>query len=216
MTLTSYTKTTDNVYVKTDEITIATYARVSTADQSLDAQVDALRAYVDRRGAKAVEFTDHAQSGCKSRRPALDAMLDAVRRREVDAVAITKLDRLARSTRHLCELAETFKALDVDLVVLDQGVDTSTPTGKLLFDVLAAVAEFEAGLIRERTRAGLAAARRRGRRPGRPRAKRDPALLARVRRLRSAGRSLAQVADVLGISKSLAAKLEREARAKAA
>ena len=67
--------------------------------------------------------------------------------------------------RQLCELADTFKALGVDLVVLDQAIDTSTPSGKLLFDVLAAVAEFEAGLIRERTRAGLEAARRRGRPP---------------------------------------------------
>jgi DNA invertase Pin-like site-specific DNA recombinase len=126
-------------------------------------------------------------------------------------VVITKLDRLARSTRHLCELAETFHALDVDLVVLDQAIDTSTVSGKLLFDVLAAVAEFEAGLIRERTLAGLAAARRRGKRLGRPKAKRDSSLRARVRRLRQAGRSLSEVASLLGVSKSMAAKLEREA-----
>jgi hypothetical protein len=97
--------------------------------------------------------------------------------------------------------------------VLDQAIDTSTPSGKLLFDVLAAVAEFERGLIVERTLAGLRAARRRGKKLGRPKARRDPRLLARVRRLRKAGRSLAEVGQVLGVSKSMAAKLVREADA---
>ncbi len=190
---------------------IAIYARVSTSSQNLDAQVDSLRAYALRRGGEITEFIDKAQSGRRSRRPALDGLMEAVTRREFDAVVITKLDRLARSMRHLCELADTFKAVGVDLVVLDQAIDTSTPSGKLLFGVLALVAEFEADLIRERTKAGLAAARRRGRRPGRPRAKRDPKVLARVRRLRSSGRSLAQIAEVLDVSKSMAAKLAREA-----
>ncbi len=140
-------------------------------------------------------------------------MMEAVSRREFDAVVITKLDRLARSTRHLCELADAFKALGVDLVVLDQAIDTATPSGKLLFGVLAVVAEFEADLIRERTLAGLAAARRRGRRPGRPKAQRDPKVLHRVRRLRRAGRSFSQIAEALDVSKSMAAKLAREAGA---
>lgn len=206
-------KTTDNVYEMTASRStkIALYARVSTTDQNVDAQLVALRTYARRRGGETSEFIDKGQSGTRSRRPALDGMMEAVARREFDAVVITKLDRLARSTRHLCELADTLKALDVDLVVVDQAIDTSTPSGKLLFDVLAAVAEFEAGLIRERTRAGLAAARRRGRRPGRPRAKRDAKLLARVRRMRQRGRSLAEVAQVLEVSKSMAAKLAREA-----
>ena len=124
---------------------------------------------------------------------------------------MTKLDRLARSTRHLCELADELEALGVDLVVLDQAIDAGTPSGKLLFDVLAAVAEFERGLIVERTGAGLVAAKRRGTRPDRPRLKRDPKLLAWVRRLRRAGRSLAEVGEVVGVSKSMAAKLVREA-----
>ena len=88
-----------------------------------------------------------------------------------------------------------------------------TPTGKLLFGVLAVVAEFEADLIRERTLAGLAAARRRGRRPGRPKAHRDPKVLHRVKRLRRAGRSFSQIAEALDVSKSMAAKLAREAGA---
>ena len=149
--------------------------------------------------------------GRRNSRPALDARLDAVRRREVQSVAITKLDRLARSTRHLCELAETFKALNVDLVVLDQAIDTATPTGKLLSDVLAAVAEFEAGLDPGAHPCGPCSCTSSWADAGR-----DPALLARVRRLRAAGQSLAQVASVLRISKSRAAKLERQARGEAA
>ena len=152
-------------------------------------------------------------SGRKDARPALTELLAAVRRRDVDAVAVTKLDRFARSTRHLCELSDELKAVGADLIVLDQAIDTSTPSGKLLFDVLAAVAEFEGGLIRERTMAGLEAARRRGKKLGRPRAKRDPRLLARVRRLRKAGRSFSQIGGVLGVSKAMAAKLAREAAA---
>ncbi len=118
------------------------------------------------------------------------------------------------AARHLCELSDELKAVGADLIVLDQAIDTSTPSGKLLFDVLAAVAEFEAGLIRERTLAGLEAARRRGTKLGRPKAQRDPRLLARVRRLRKAGRSFSQIGDVLGVSKAMAAKLAREAVAR--
>jgi DNA invertase Pin-like site-specific DNA recombinase len=190
---------------------LAAYARSSTSSQRLEPQLDALRAYARRRRAKLVTFTDRGISGRTDRRPGLDAMMSAVRRRDVEAVIITKLDRLARSTRHLCELADELKALGVDLIVLDQAIDSSTPSGKLLFDVLAAVAEFERGLIVERTLAGLRAARRRGKRLGRPKARRDPRLLARVRRLRKAGRSFAEMGKVLAVSKSMAAKLVREA-----
>ena len=92
------------------------------------------------------------------------------KRRAFDAIAIVKLDRLARSTRHLTQLAAELEALGMDLIVVDQGIDTSTPAGRLLFNVLAAIGEFELDLVRERTKAGLAAARRRGKRLGRPRA----------------------------------------------
>jgi len=96
-------------------------------------------------------------------------MADA-RRRRFDVLAITKLDRLARSVRHLTTLAAELEALGVGLVVLDQAIDTTTPAGRLLFNVLGSIAEFERDLIRERTTAGLAAARRRGATLGRPRA----------------------------------------------
>jgi DNA invertase Pin-like site-specific DNA recombinase len=178
----------------------ALYARLSTAEQNCAAQLDALRAYCERRALEPREFVDAGVSGAKDRRPALDAMLHAVRRREVDLVAVVKLDRLARSVRHLTTLAAELEALGVDLVVVDQGVDTSTPAGKLLFHVLASIAEFERALIIERTRAGLAAARRRGTHCGRPRTATTSELAARAQRMRGAGQGTGYIAVVLGVS----------------
>ena len=150
---------------------IALYARVSTADQHPEAQLLALRPYAGARGLEvAGEYIDHGVSGSKDRRPALDRLMADARRRRFDAVAVTKLDRLARSTRHLVNLAAELDAVGVDLVVLDQAIDTGTPAGRLLFHVLGAIGEFERDLIRERTVAGLRAARRRGARIGRPQA----------------------------------------------
>jgi DNA invertase Pin-like site-specific DNA recombinase len=179
----------------------ALYARVSTADQHPEAQLAPLREYAARRGLEAVEFVDHGVSGAKAKRPALGAMLVAARRREVDVVVCQKLDRLARSSRHLANLAADLEAWGVDLVVFDQDLDSSTPSGKLLFTVLGAIAEFERDLVRERTKAGLVAAARRGRYPGRPRAL-DARGLTRARRLAAQGQPVREIADVLGCSKS--------------
>ncbi len=178
---------------------IALYARVSTADQSCDAQLHALRQYARNRGAEAVEYVDAGISGAKDRRPALDRLLADARRRKVSAVVVTKLDRLARSTRHLVNLAAELEALGVDLVVLDQSIDTGTPAGRLLFNVLGSIAEFERDLIRERTRAGVEAARRRGAQLGRPRAL-DADGEARLRRLHAAGQSVRYIARMLEVS----------------
>ena len=149
---------------------LAIYARVSTNDQTVAPQLDALEAYATARGLDVVDvFTDEGVSGSKDRRPALDELMAKAKRRSFDAVAVVKLDRLARSTRHLTQLAAELEALSVDLIVVDHGIDTSTPAGRLLFNMLAAIGEFELDLIRERTRAGLRAARKRGKRLGRPR-----------------------------------------------
>src|SRR5262249_46148605 len=138
------------------------------------------------------EFVDHGISGTKDRRPGLDALLGAVRGRRVDVVACIKLDRLARSTRHLVTLAGDLEALGVDLVVLDQSIDTTTPSGRLLFHVLAAIAEFERDLIRDRVVAGLRRAKAQGRRLGRPR--RHHIDVPEVRALVAAGLSLRAIA----------------------
>jgi len=184
---------------------VALYARVSTTDQHPDAQLADLRAYAKRGRLRALEFVDRGVSGARDRRHALDSMLAAVRRREVGAVVVTKLDRIARSVRHLTALAAELEACGVALVVLDQALDTSTPSGRLLFNVLGSIAEFERDLIADRTRAGVAAARRRGRHPGRPRAL-DARQRARVQRLRASGHSIRVIAGRIGVSKSVVAR----------
>ncbi len=192
---------------------IALYARVSTADQKTQAQLDALRKYAADRGAEAVEFVDHGQSGAKANRPALDSMLAAVRRREVGAVVVVKLDRLARSVRHLVTMAAELEALGCDLVVISQAIDTSTPAGRLLFNVLGSIAEFERDLIRERVRAGQEAAKRRGVKFGRPEAT-DRALRERIIRLSGNGHTLGQVAALVERPKSTVARVVAKARAR--
>src|SRR3989442_6628407 len=117
----------------------ALYARVSTVEQEPENQLRPLRAFAAARGWQALEFVDHGVSGSKDRRPALDAMLAAARARKIDAVVCVKLDRLARSVHHLVMLAREFESLGVDLVAVDQAVETTTPTGRLLFHVLAAL-----------------------------------------------------------------------------
>ena len=185
---------------------IALYARVSTTDQHSDVQLQQLRIYAKARGFEvAAEHVDHGVSGTKDRRPALDALLASARRREVDVVGVTKLDRLARSVHHLTTLGREFEALGIDLVVIDQAIDTSTPTGRLLFHVLGSIAEFEADLIRERTRAGVAAARRRGSVFGGPRVL-DAAAKRRLERLRRSGHSIRGIASLLEVSPSTVAR----------
>ncbi len=117
----------------------------------------------------------------------------------MSTVVAVKLDRLARSTRHLCELAETFETARVDLVVLDQAVDTRTPAGRLLYQVLGAVAEFERGLIRERTLDGLERARRAGKQLGRPSVL-DRRTKSRILRLRRSGNSIRAIAEKVDLS----------------
>src|SRR5215472_1752789 len=183
----------------------AIYARVSTADQHTEPQLHALRTYADARGLEiAAEYVDHGISGAKDRRPALDRLLADARRRRFDVLACTKLDRLARSVHHLTSLGRELEALGIDLVVLDQAIDTSTPSGRLLFHVLGSIAEFERDLTRERTAAGMRAARRRGAKIGRPEAAVNH--LELVRGIRS-GASVSDLARRLGVARSTVRKL---------
>ena len=180
---------------------VALYARCSTSDQSVDLQLDGLRDYAKARGFTVVEeYLDEAVSGAKARRPALDRLLADAHRRRFDAVVVWKLDRLGRSLSHLIRLVETLASLGVDLVSLgDAGLDSTGPSGRLIFHVIGAVAEFERDLIRERTRAGVAAARRRGKRLGRPRVH---VPLARAQALLDEGHSVSATASRLGVSRA--------------
>lgn len=185
---------------------VALYARVSTTDQRPEVQLHALRSYAGARSlGVADEYVDHGVSGAKTRRPALDRLLADARRRRFDVLAVTKLDRLARSVRHLTTLAGELEALGVDLVVLDQAIDTTTPSGRLLFHTLAAVAEFERDLIRERVSAGMQAARRRGSRLGRPQALATEQI-ERLVRLHRLGHSQRAIAQALGVGKGTIAR----------
>ena len=141
------------------------YGRVSTTDQNLDAQRDALVA------ADCDQVLVDKASGKLARRPELDKALLVAR--EGDQLVITQLDRLGRSLEHLNALSNDLQARGVDLVVIDQGIDTSTAVGRMFFQILGAIAEFEHALMAERTRDGLAAARARGR-IGRQRPKLNP------------------------------------------
>jgi DNA invertase Pin-like site-specific DNA recombinase len=180
---------------------IALYARVSTAEQHPEAQLAALREYAEARGLEvAQEYVDHGVSGSKDRRPALDTLLADAKRRRFDGVAAVKLDRLARSVQHLTTMCADWEALGVDLIVVDQGIDTSTASGRFLFHTLAAVAELEGALIRERTKAGLAAARKRGVTLGGRKPVLDRKGRERAKRLRAGGASIRRIAELLEIS----------------
>ena len=187
---------------------VAIYCQCSTQDQTVDLQRDALREYAQVRGFEvAAEYVDAGVSGAKVKRPALDRLMADAHRRCFEAVLIWKLDRLGRSLSHLIRVVDTLSSLAVDLISLgDPGLDTTNPHGRLIFSVIGAVAEFERELIRERTRAGLASARRRGRQLGRREAL-DSAQKARARRMAQAGQSHRQIAATLGVSKGTVGRL---------
>lgn len=172
------------------------YARVSTAEQNPDLQVDALR----QAGCERI-YTDHA-SGAKENRPELDRMLDALR--PGDTVVVWRLDRLGRSMRHLIDMVNGFHDNDVDFRSLCEHMDTTTAEGRLIFNLFGSFAQFERDLIRERTRAGLAAARARGRSGGR-KPKLTEAQKEEIRRLHADGTlSIPRIAELFGVSVSTA------------
>ena len=181
----------------------AIYARVSTNNaQDPEVQLAEIREFCMRREWTTVkEYVDKGISGAKERRPALDNLLADCRRRAVDCVVVYRYDRFARSLRQLVNALEEFRALGIDFVSLHEGVDTSTPNGRLVFGIFASIAEFERELIRDRVKSGLALAKSRGKCLGRPRVNVDR---LRIATLRNEGRSWAEICDVLGISKGTA------------
>ncbi|MBW9111304.1 recombinase family protein [Microbacterium ureisolvens] len=170
------------------------YARVSTTDQDASLQVDALKA----AGCYRV-FVDTV-SGSIQKRPELDRLLDQVR--PGDTIVVWRLDRLGRSIRHLIDQLNDLDAREIGFRSLQETIDTTTPGGRLVFHVFAALAEFERDLIRERTNAGLAAARARGRTGGRPSSLSADQVRSAKRLYEQREMTVAQIGAVLGVSRT--------------
>ena len=187
----------------------AVYVRVSTHDQEVENQLGELRRYVEVRGWEAREYVDEGGSGAVEQRPALDELVRDAKRRRFDVLVCWRLDRLGRSLKHLITLLDDLQALGVAFVSLAEGIDATTPAGKLQMHILGAISEFERARIAERVRAGLARVRREGRRLGRPPARIPQDAVESVR-----GLSVREAARRLGVSRSRceAVVLERAAR----
>jgi DNA invertase Pin-like site-specific DNA recombinase len=180
------------------QIRAALYARVSTTNgQNPEMQLEELRQYCVRRGwMVAGEYVDRGISGSREQRPELDRLLAACRKRQADAVVVYRYDRFARSLRQLVNALEEFRSLGIEFVSLHEGVDTSTPNGRLVFGIFATIAEFERELIRDRVRSGLASAKAKGKRLGRPRVAVN---VQQIASLRAQGRSWAEIAAQTGM-----------------
>jgi DNA invertase Pin-like site-specific DNA recombinase len=191
----------------------ALYARVSTGGQTVENQLRELRAVAKRLGWEVVEeFVDEGISGTKGRdkRPALDRMLKSVIRGEVEVVAAWSVDRLGRSLQDLVGLLSDIRARNVDLYLHQQGLDTATPSGRAMYQMLGVFAEFERAIIVERINAGLARAKAQGRRGGRPEV--TSSLIADMRALRAQGHSLRFIGDRLGVGLGTVAKYVKAVR----
>lgn len=182
----------------------AIYARVSTFDQEPENQLAELRRYSQARGWGVAEHVDRGVSGTKDRRPALDQLLADARRRRFDVLVVWRLDRLGRNLRHLVMLLEDLQALGIAFVSLAEGIDATTPAGKLQMHILAAIAEFERARIAERVKAGLARVRAAGKRLGRPPARLPSRDLASTAHL-----SVRAAAEAMGVSRSVLHRARR-------
>jgi DNA invertase Pin-like site-specific DNA recombinase len=185
----------------------AFYARVSTAGQTAENQICELEEVAKRLGWEVVDrFIDQGISGAKGRdnRPALDRLLKAVIRGEVDVVAAWSVDRLGRSLQDLVGILNELRSRDVDLYLHQQGLDTATPSGRAMYQMLGVFAEFERAIIVERIKAGMARVREQGKRLSRPTV--DEWTIDRMRKLRAEGHSLRWIAEEVGVGRGTVEK----------
>ncbi len=193
---------------------VALYCRVSTTDQSCDNQLRDLHDYCRARGWTDVrEFVDHGVSGTRERRPGLDKLMAEVRGRKTDVVVVAAFDRAGRSVRHLVEMLELFRHLDVEFISLREQIDTGTPLGAAVYTIIAAISTLERSLIVERVKAGLRRARAEGKRLGRPRLKVDE---RQLRIVASQNLPVRAAAKALGVSPSSYLRLVRQPNGSAA
>lgn len=184
----------------------AIYARVSTLDKGQDTEVQLrdLRSYAQARGwIIAGEYVDKGQSGAKDRRPELDRLMKDIRKRKVDLILCWRLDRLGRSLKHLILTLDELQSVGVGFVSYNENLDLTTSTGRLMFQLLGAFAEFERNLIKERVKAGLANAKAKGAKLGRPSPEFDEDELVR---LRKSGVTIRGIAERLNLRKSFVHK----------
>ena len=194
----------------------ALYVRVSTDGQTIDNQTRELRLIAERRGWQVVAvYSDPGVSGSRGRdqRPGLDQMLSDASRRAFDVVMAWAIDRLGRSLVDLLGTVQHLEACGVDLVLDQQSIDTTTPAGKLMFQVCGAFAEFEASMIRQRVRLGLKRAKAEGKRLGRPPIDRD--IERRVQRELRKGTGILKAAKLCGIGTGTVHRIKREMTAEA-
>ena len=182
---------------------VATYSRVSTShhDQNPQVQVEELRRYCSQRGwavPECLELIDHGHSGASTTRPALTKLMELARTKQIDVIVCVKLDRLFRSLKHLVTTLDELQELGIVFIAIRDAVDYSSPSGRLLVQVLGSLAEFEKSLLRERTKAGLEYARSKGVKLGRPTAT-NP---FQIRELRAAGYTYRAIAAQLKCSTS--------------
>jgi DNA invertase Pin-like site-specific DNA recombinase len=198
------------------KVVVAIYARVSTLNDGQDPtmQTRELAEYCQRRGWEVFDYyVDKGVSGKKDSRPQLNRMMEDAHARRFDVVVVWRFDRFSRSVSHLCRALETFNALDIQFVSLCEQVDTNTPTGKLVFTILGAVAEGERNLIAERVRSGLKNARAKGKRLGRPTKRVD---VDKINSLRASGHSWRTIAGMMKLSVGTVYAAARCQHAKAA
>jgi len=176
----------------------AIYARVSTDDQTTDNQVFELETVAKRMGWDIGEVYTDIISGAKSKRPELDRLMESVIRKEVDIIMVWSVDRLGRSLQHLTTLLSDIHSKGVDLYLHQQGIDTTTPSGKMMFQMCGVFAEFERSMVQERVKAGLERARANGKRLGRPPV--PPIKVQKIKRLREDGLSYRKIASQMDLS----------------
>jgi DNA invertase Pin-like site-specific DNA recombinase len=174
------------------------YARVSTGEQTTENQVLELKKVADRNGWDIEAIYEDTISGAKAKRPQLDKLLKGVVRKDFDVVMVWDVSRLGRSLKHLVELLEDFNTKGVNLYFHQQGIDTTTPSGKMMFQMCGVFAEFERSILQERVKAGLERARAQGKTLGRPKV--PPIKVHKIKELREQGLSLRAIAKKTGIS----------------
>ena len=177
---------------------VAIYARVSTDEQTTENQVFELEKVAKRMGWTVTEIYADTISGAKAKRPQLDKLLKSAMRKEIDVVMAWSVDRLGRSLQHLITLLSDIQSKNVDLYLHQQGIDTTTPSGKMMFQMCGVFAEFERAMIQERVKAGLKRAKDQGKRLGRPPV--PPITVDKIKSLREEGMSLRKIAKKTEVS----------------